>query len=69
MSTPFTHSLAPGYYWYSLDNDPFCVMHVREHGSASLMGSSEEMSPEDVAAFVARGCRLVRIEPPEPDRA
>ncbi|GAA5234926.1 hypothetical protein FOZ76_22045 [Verticiella sediminum] len=61
------HHLAPGYYWYSLDGDPYCILHVHEHGTASLMGTSDEMSAEDLAAFIARGCKIVRIEPPAPD--
>lgn len=64
--TTDTHepALAPGYYWYAVDSDPFCVMHVHGHGGASLMGTAEEVSAHDLTALLARGCRAVRIEPP-----
>jgi len=58
------HALAPGYYWYAVDSDPFCVMHVHAHGGASLMGTDAEVSAHDLAALIARGCKIVRIDPP-----
>ncbi|MCK9512453.1 MAG: hypothetical protein M0R28_14665 [Pigmentiphaga sp.] len=61
------HNLAPGYYWYSMDNDPYCVLHIREHGEARLMGTDAEVSEHDVAALLDRGCKFFRIEPPLPD--
>lgn len=61
------HTLAPGYYWYSLENDPFCIMHVHENGNATLMGTADEVDAHDVAVLIGRGCKLARIEPPAPD--
>ena len=63
--TTETHDLAPGYYWYSQDNDPYCVLHVHENGSASLMGTDAQVSAHDVALMIARGCRFAWIEPPQ----
>lgn len=58
------HDLAPGYYWYSQDNDPYCVLHLHENGSASLMGTDAQVSPHDIAAMIARGCKMFLIAPP-----
>ncbi len=67
MNEPRLHDLAPGYYWYSVDNDPYCVMHVLEHGNARLMGTGSEVSEHDLAALLDRGCKVFRIDPPGPD--
>lgn len=58
------HDLAPGYYWYSVNGDPYCVLHIHERGDASLMGIETEVSAADIAALKARGCRFFWIEPP-----
>lgn len=63
MATP-EHDLSPGYYWYSVDGDPYCVLHVHEHGDASLMGTDTNVSEEDIAALKRRGCNFFWIEPP-----
>lgn len=61
------HKLKAGYYWYSVENDPYCVMHVRENGEARLMGTDAEVSEHDLAQLVERGCKFFLIEPPLPD--
>ena len=33
------HDLKPGYYWYTMANDPLAVIHIHEDGGASLMGT------------------------------
>ncbi len=63
-SDTHTHTLAPGYYWYAVDSDPFCVMHVHANGAATLMGTADEYAAHDLDALLARGCRVVRIDPP-----
>ena len=59
-----THDLSPGYYWYSQDDDPYCVLHVHDNGSASLMGISTQVSAHDVALMVEKGCKFSPITPP-----
>lgn len=54
----------PGYYWYTMANDPLSVIHIHENGSATLMGSDQVMSVEDVTIMLAEGERLFWIEPP-----
>lgn len=58
------HDLAPGYYWYSVEGDPYCVMHIHDNGRARLMGTDVEVSVEDIAALIQRGCNFFWIEPP-----
>ncbi len=67
MTQPRLHDLAPGYYWYSVDNDPYCVMHVLDQGNARLMGTDAEVSARDLAGLLDRGCKMFRIDPPMPD--
>ncbi len=58
------HDLAPGYYWYSQDGDPYCVLHVHDNGNASLMGTEAHVTAHDVAVMIEKGCVFSWIEPP-----
>ena len=33
------HNLKPGYYWYTMANDPLAVIHIHDDGGATLMGT------------------------------
>lgn len=62
---PIPHNLTPGYYWYAIENDPLCILHILSHGDAHLMGNHTEVPAEDIAAMIARGGRFALIPPPE----
>lgn len=59
------HNLKPGYYWYTMANDPLAVIHIHEDGGASLMGSDYRIGAEGVADMVRQGERFFWIEPPQ----
>ncbi|NYE23048.1 hypothetical protein [Pigmentiphaga litoralis] len=63
MTTP-AHDLKPGYYWYYIESDPPSIIHIRDTGEASLMGSDYDVPAEDVASMIRRGEQFVWIEPP-----
>jgi len=59
------HDLKPGYYWYTMANDPLAVIHIHEDGGASLMGTDYRIGAEGVADMVRQGERFFWIEPPQ----
>ncbi|KAG1246804.1 hypothetical protein G6F68_014476 [Rhizopus microsporus] len=59
------HDLKPGYYWYTMANDPLAVIHIHEDGGASLMGTDYRSGAEGVADMVRQGERFFWIEPPQ----
>ncbi|MEN5161906.1 hypothetical protein [Achromobacter spanius] len=58
------HNLKPGYYWYTMANDPLAVIHIHEDGGATLMGTDYRIGAEGVADMVRQGERFFWIEPP-----
>ena len=58
------HDLKPGYYWYTMDNDPLTVIHIHDDGGATLMGTDFRMGPQAVANMIQQGERFFWIEPP-----
>lgn len=61
---PKLHDLKPGYYWYSIKDDPLAVIHIHQDGGATLMGTEYRMQAQDVADMVQQGERFFWIEPP-----
>lgn len=59
------HNLKPGYYWYTMANDPLAVIHIHDDGGATLMGTDYRLTPEGVADMVRQGERFFWIEPPQ----
>ena len=60
------HNLKPGYYWYTMANDPLAVIHIHDDGGATLMGTDyRRLTPEGVADMVRQGERFFWIEPPQ----
>ena len=59
------HTLKPGYYWYTMANDPLTVIHIHDDGGATLMGTDFSMGPEGVANMIQQGERFFWIEPPQ----
>ncbi|KCV59295.1 MULTISPECIES: hypothetical protein [Bordetella] len=62
--TNTTHDLKPGYYWYTMENDPLAIIHIHEDGGATLMGTDYRVEPEGVASMIRQGERFFWIEPP-----
>ena len=58
------HDLKPGYYWYTMANDPLAVIHIHDDGGASLMGTDFRLDAQGVAQMIQQGERFFRIEPP-----
>lgn len=58
------HNLKPGYYWYTMANDPLAVIHIHDDGGATLMGSDYRIGAEGVADMIRQGERFFWIEPP-----
>lgn len=59
-----THDLKPGYYWYTMQDDPLAVIHIHADGGASLMGTDFRLQPEGVADMIRQGERFFWIDPP-----
>ncbi len=59
------HNLKPGYYWYTMANDPLAVIHIHDDGGATLMGTDYRLSAEGVADMLRQGQRFFWIEPPQ----
>ncbi|KAG1357617.1 hypothetical protein G6F61_014559 [Rhizopus arrhizus] len=55
------HDLKPGYYWYTMANDPLAVIHIHEDGGASLMGTDYRIGAEGVADMPAAGAGRLRL--------
>lgn len=64
VSSRTTHDLKPGYYWYTMENDPLAIIHIHEDGGATLMGTDYRVEPEGVASMIRQGERFFWIEPP-----
>jgi len=58
------HDLKPGYYWYTMANDPLAVIHIHDDGGATLMGTDYRMEAQGVADMIKQGERFFWIEPP-----
>lgn len=58
------HNLNPGYYWYTVKNDPLAVIHIHDDGSATLMGTDFRVEALGVADMIQQGERFFWIEPP-----
>lgn len=65
MSTAIAHNLRPGYYWYTMAQDPPAIIHIHDDGGATLMGTDLRLESADVAAMIRQGERFFWIEPPE----
>lgn len=63
--TTASHGLKPGYYWYTMENDPPAIIHIHDDGGATLMGTDLRMDQDAVADMIAQGERLFWIEPPQ----
>ena len=57
------HNLKPGYYWYTMANDPLAVIHIHDDGGATLMGTDYRLTPEGVAGPPGRALLLDRAAP------
>ncbi|SAI73985.1 Uncharacterised protein [Bordetella ansorpii] len=62
--TTDSHDLKPGYYWYTMENDPPAIIHIHDDGGATLMGTDLRMDADAVADMVAQGEKFFWIEPP-----
>jgi len=58
------HDLKPGYYWYTMKNDPLTIIHIHDDGGATLMGTDLRMQALDVASMIQQGEQFFWIEPP-----
>lgn len=58
VSSRTTHDLKPGYYWYTMENDPLAIIHIHEDGGATLMGTDYRVEPEGVASMIRQGERF-----------